>query len=361
VTKVLHLVDRQTPPDMLRCLSLLAGAEDMVVSLGPPPRWDRPPLPLPVTEVHCPMDSARLGALRLPAGTRGAEIVHAWSRRTAEAAGWVARRRSVPAVVSWPSLPAKSDLPALKRLIDRSRLTVTVPTEVAQSSLVWAGAAEASVHVVGTPAPVPGSDEAAALRARLRSSLALTDAHRLLVSPAPLVRPAGHKYACWVHAIIRQIVGDVLLLIPSTGPAEPRVRHFAGTTMYEHEVFYRGDCGGDLSGADFRLAALAAADVVLLLAERDCGTASLAEAMAAGAAIAASNTPDTSELAPSAAVALLGPACDPRAAAADVLKLIEDRGLAIRLGAAARKRAAGIFDPAACRGQLDRAYGAAAR
>ena len=36
---VLHIIDRQTPADMLDQLSLLAGEGDAIASAGPPPVW----------------------------------------------------------------------------------------------------------------------------------------------------------------------------------------------------------------------------------------------------------------------------------------------------------------------------------
>ena len=166
---------------------------------------------------------------------------------------------------------------------------------------------------------------------------------------------AGHKYASWAHAIVRQIMEGVLLVMPTGGPAAERVRFFAATTGYDEEVFFAEDLPGEFSAPGSsvgRSEILAAADVALFLAERDTGLAALVEAMAAGVPIAASNTPDVAECAPSGSAALLSPACDPRAASADLLRLIEDRALADRLATAARQRAEECFDPAASRRRL---------
>ena len=352
----MHIIEERTPAGMLDQLSLLAGEGDVVASLGRPPEHEA--FSLPVRAVHCPLSVPQLGALRMRNLACGADLLHAWSARAAAAAAALGRRNGLPVLLSWPSLPEKKDLPFLTRLLGKGGVHLAVPTEVAQMALLWSGAREGSVHVLPPPARRFEDAQLAELRGLLRAALGVGDHQFLLVAPAEMVPGAGHKYASWVHAIVRQIVRDVLLMMPGGGPGSPGVRYFAGTTGYGQEVFFREDCPVELTGARLGQAVLAAGDVALFLAERDTGVAALAEAMSAGLAIAGSNTPDAAECAPDGAVALLSPACDARAASANVLRLVEDRRLAAELGAAARRRAAECFNVSAARGCLDEIYAA---
>ena len=118
------------------------------------------------------------------------------------------------------------------------------------------------------------------------------------------------------------------LLLPGHGPHEPSVRHFAGTTGYDSEILFTGD---DVSLED----ALAAADIVLLLGQRDTSPSALAAAMAAGSAVAASRTPAATVLLRDGESAMLTPLGDPRRSTAAILKLCDSPELRRRLGESA--------------------------
>ena len=170
---------------------------------------------------------------------------------------------------------------------------------------------------------------------------------RLIVAPDPLVRYAVHKFASWTHAIVRYALeGQAInLLLPSSGDYFDAVRFFAATTGFPGEVFLTED----------RLttpAALAAADVAVLLHERETGPLALAEAMAAGLPIAASSVAELAEYAPDGQAAVLCEPGDPRTATAALLRLMDEPDLASRLGRAAAALAAEQFDPARVRGVL---------
>jgi glycosyltransferase involved in cell wall biosynthesis len=169
-----------------------------------------------------------------------------------------------------------------------------------------------------------------------------------------MTRYAGHTYACWVHAILRQIRPNVRLLLPGSGPHSQHVKFFAATTGYDSEVF--------LTEHRFRRdECLAAADVAFFLAERDSGTAALAAAMAAGLPIVASSTADLAELAPGEEAGV--PACaipaaprDPQTGTAAALRILDDPALARRLSGNAAARAAQRLAPLACRDRLRQVY-----
>jgi hypothetical protein len=344
---VLHIIDGQTPTDMLDQLALLAGSEDVIVSCGPARQYAA--FDSPVEQVHCPLGLGQLAAWKMRDWAAKAKLMHAWSPTAVPAVKALSRLTGLKAVLSLPCMPAKRDLPGLCRLADRWPFRLVVPTEVARMVLLWGGVRESAVSVL--PPAVRAVDQAdtASRRQLARRALGVGDGQCLLVAPSEMTPAGGHKYASWAHAILRQLKGDLLLLMPLAGPNVERVRFFAASTGYGPEVFMPEDsCAHGLSRQD----ALAAGDVAMFLAERDVGVSALAAAMAVGLPIAASNTPDVAECAPHQTAALLSPTCDPRAAAADTLRLMEDRQLAGNLGAAARGRARECFDEQACRRRL---------
>jgi glycosyltransferase involved in cell wall biosynthesis len=191
-------------------------------------------------------------------------------------------------------------------------------------------------------------------RAGTRRELGIADGKRLLLVSEEMVRGSGHKHASWAHAILRQIIQDLVVVMPGGGPVEANVRYFAGTTGYDGEVFF---CGERFS----RPALLAACDIVLLVPDRPVGVSGLAAAMAAGKPIVASALPDLAEYAPDGQAALLCPPADPLAIAAAILRLIDDPSLARRLAKTAQQAARRQFDLAACRARLEEIHQAAGR
>lgn len=350
VVRVLHIVDERTPPDVLDQLRLLAAPGDRAVSVGPPPRW--PGAPMAVAAVHRPLGSAQLAGWRMRGPAGSADLLHAWSLE----AMWGGRELGLatgrPLVVSLPCIGAPAQVEALRRAMGPGLFRLTVPTESARRELAARGLPAAAVDVL-PPAAAPAEDRQAA-GGRVRRELGVGDSEWLIVAPDPMVRPAGHYLASWAHAIVRQVMAPVRLLLPGGGPVEEHVRFFAGTTGYDDEVFITRD---RFSPAE----SLAAADLAVFFHEGPVGVAALAKAMAAGLPIAAARTPDVTECLGAGGAAVLVDAGDPRQAAAAVLRLLEDRELAQRLAAAAAARAAELFSTAACRRRLESIYAAAAQ
>jgi hypothetical protein len=354
MSRVLHIIDSETPTDILDQLALLASEEHIVLSVGRPPTYTA--FSLPVKAIHCPLGIPQLAAWRMRKMAEGRTIIHAWSHRSALAASALASLEHIHAVVTWNCLPARRDLSWLSKMTHRSSVDVTVPTEVAQTILTWMGAEQSQVHVLPPAAGPADPRELESARKRIREALGITDDQRLLVAASGMVRGAGHKYASWVHGIVRQIIDEVLLLMPCDGPNGERVRFFAATTGYNDEVFFPENYPEELTTPVTRRDALAASDVALFLAERDAGLSALVDAMGCGCAIAGSNTPDIAECAPDGTVALLSPVCDPRSGSANVLRLIEDESLAKKLGTAARASAQDRFSVESARQRLEDIY-----
>jgi len=347
---VVHLIDRNAPGDLLDRLQLLAGPEDRVLSVGSPPRWA--PCSLPIKAVHRPLGPAELAVRWLLPHARGAKIVHAWSGSAARAGAALAERMGARLVWSLPTAPRPEEFDETLQAAQAGApvATLVVPTESSRASLEQAGVPGGAVAVV--PPSGQAIEDRSARRAQTRRALGVGEGERVLLALGEMIRPMGHKYVSWAHAIARQVVPVLLLVMPGGGPNERHVEFFAHTTGYDDQLFLTGD---RFERADL----LAAADLAALFCERDCGASALAGAMAAGLPLAASNTPDVAELAPHESAALLVPPASPRDAAAALLRLLEDGALADRLALAARQRAAERFDPAACRRAMDDVYAAA--
>ena len=346
--RVLHVIDARTGPDMLSQLALLSLESEPIVCQGPTP--DCTDVVGPVRSIHVPVTD-RCGLTRsLPGRLGEPELLHAWSPwayPTAAALGRVFRR---PTVVSL-SCGNGQDVQEATRCGAGARETaITVPTRGARDDLIRKGAAGESVHVLGPAAREP--DDPDGRRRRTRESLGLGESECLLVAPAEMTRSAGHSFASWAHAIVRQALPHIRLLFPGGGPIERHVRFFAGTTGYDDEIFFTAS---RLSLADV----LCGADIALFFFRQDVGISLLAAAMAAGLPIAASATPDVSACAPHEEAALLTAAGNPRSASAAVLRLLEEPDLARRLADAARSRAREEFDVASVRARLDEIYAAA--
>jgi glycosyltransferase involved in cell wall biosynthesis len=296
------------------------------------------------------MGIPRLSARRIARVSGGAKIAHAWSPAAALAAKTYARRARCGAILSLPHRPAIKDLRLVRRLARKGRCHVTVPTHIAKFALLWGGLDESTVHILNPCAErIEYFEEK---RRRTRQALGIGDEQYLLIAPSQMVRGAGHKYASWAHAIIRQIRDDIRLLLPGAGPAEQSVRSFAATTGYDEEVF--------LTGNRFsREEVLAASDIALFLAERDIGVSALAAAIVAELPIVASNVPETAEFLPHEVARLMPPVRDPRAVSAVILRILEEPGLVYQQVAAVKKQAEKHFDPQTTRKTLAEIYDAA--
>lgn len=342
MTVVMHMIDERTPRDMLAQVALLRGPQDVVVSLGRP--RDRAGVTVDAI-APLPMGSRLLGGWRMQDVAAAAAVVHAWSADALFAAQVVARNRNLPLVYSLPACPhGAADRSAVVDLACRGILVATAPTAASQESLRMAGAPRETVFVL--PPPVAPPQGLGQRRAEVRRELGLAQDDVLLACPDEMTRDSGSKFGPWVHAILRQILPNVRLLLWGDGPALATSQFFAESTGYQDEIFLTGQRYGLYE-------CLAAADVAMLLREHDCGVQAALAALAVGVPIAASATPDLKEvLGDSAAYAACG---EPKAASAAVLKIISDR----------RHVRAGRIDPEhspqAARARLEEVYEAVAQ
>ncbi|MCK4276818.1 MAG: glycosyltransferase family 4 protein [Phycisphaerae bacterium] len=346
---VLHLIDKNTPADMLHQLGLLGGADDVIASVGTLPQHEE--LAGRAVAIRAAIAPWIVPPSELLALTDNASAIHTWSP-AAGRAGWaLAYRCDIPLVHSAPSAPPPKWIHWAKGKMARHTFKLTVPTAAARRKIVAAGIDKEMVHLL--PPPAQMSDDAAGQRQRVREQLALEPEHIAVIAPGEMRLHAGHKTAIWAWAIVRQVYSNLRLLIPGAGPAERHVRFFADATGYPGEIMFTGQRFGCSE-------LLAGADVGLFFCQRDCGPAALAAAMAAGIPIAGSRTADIAECAPHEQAALLSDPGQPRTAAANLLRLIEEPQLASSLGAAAKQIAKTRFTVEAVRARLTKIYEAAA-
>ncbi len=325
--RILHLIDRDTPADMLATLALLVGPDDEILSVGPPPDF---PGQRHIGEIHEPIGSAMLCGLALRQRARRASVIHVWSARSQRAGQGAASGGQLRLVRSLPAVPAGGRaLRKLVRSLTDKAVDITVPSQASRDRLIAAGLPADRLHVLPPPATV--IDDHASRRSCTRAELGIPDDSLVIVAPDAMIRPANLRYIVWTHAIMAYVLDKpAWLILPTDGPIQHAVLAFVrGAGFIERTI-------GPWPAA--RLPdALAAADVAMFLRMGDCGSASIAAAMAADLPIVAFATPDVVQCAGSAA--LLAEDRTPRSASQALLKFVERPDLAAHLKAEATSRA----------------------
>jgi len=342
---VMHITGSETPADMLAELDALADRSDKVVSIGPAPKHER--CDCKTSVVRAPLGSGAIAAAEIRGLTIDADILHAWSQQAASAAQWSAKGR--PIILSLPHLRGvhQADV-AISGCFD-GLWTLTVPTAPQRRVLITLGLAPERVFVLPPSARVP--ENASEHRGRIRRELGLDDDAVLLAAGGEMVHANGHKHACWAHAMARILNDRVRLLFPSSGPAREAVENFSESTGHRRETFFTADRYAPRE-------ALSAADAAIFLQKHDCGVSPIADAMACGLPILASNRPEIADCAPDREAALLSDPGDMRQATDNLLKLACDAELRESLGRRAAALAGEKFDPDGARAGLRDIYSA---
>ncbi len=339
----LHIIDPETSPDALREVAALCDPDDHVISVGPV----RLPKDFPwsVRCVHRPLGSATAAGLTARGAPSSVGLIHAWSVPSAQAGEVMAQRQACPMIIHLPHFPPPTRLDHLARLAASSRVAVTVPTDACRRRLLAEGLLPPTVHVL----PVPSStiEHRQVQRAQTRQKLAVSREHRLMVAPGALTRQAGHKYACWVFAVLREVRDDLRLLVVDDGPARTSLEYFTSTLGCGREVVMA-------AGSIPLPQALAAADLAVSLPCGDSPVVSLVAALATGLPVVAWATADVQELTADGRVAALSTVGDVRGASAGALRLLEDAGAAAKLASAAAGWAKDRFSAAAARTAVEK-------
>ncbi len=344
MSDVLHLIGSSMPSAMLGQLALLAGGGDQIASIGPNP--DRKNS-LQVQTVSKPFGPALMVSPKLRELSRDTLLIHVWSAELAGIGGEVARDIGCPLVVSLDVLPAGRELIKLLGRVDRCGGLITVTSQADRLRLLASGAEQSLIRVL-PPAAKP-IDNPEKLRSETRSRLGIPDQMLVLVAPDSLDAGGGQKITIWAYALVRQILPELRLLMPGDGPKKSRARFFAATAGYGKEVMLTGTKFG-------REELLAAADAAVFFHQTQRGSIWLAQAMAAGKAIAATALGGLVEYAPPGKASLVTQPGSPRDAGGVLLKLLDKAELRSKLGEAAAQIAEKSFDPEVIRSRLDQIY-----
>jgi glycosyltransferase involved in cell wall biosynthesis len=148
---------------------------------------------------------------------------------------------------------------------------------------------------------------------------------------------APKDFLTLVRASARLPAGSARVLVVGDGPDRDELEREIGRLGLEGTIALLGERAdvGEL---------LAAADVFVLPSRSEGMPMSVLEAMAAGLPVVASDVGGVAELVADGATGLLVPAGEPAALARALARLLDDRALRERMGAAGRARARDRFD-----------------
>lgn len=227
---------------------------------------------------------------------------------------------------------------ALVRRIVRIAEAVVVNSEFTRAHFLRLGAA--NPHTVRLPMSVAipphgAGEDGGALRRRYG-----LDGERIILTVGRLVERKGHDSVIRVLPRVRERVGPVRYVIAGSGPEEQRLRRLAAETGVARDVIFAGHV------ADDELARLYAACEVFAMPSRALpgrdgvegfGIVFL-EAAAAGRPAVGGRSGGIAEAVADGETGLLVEPDDADALAAAIIRLLEDRALAARLGERGRER-----------------------
>jgi len=208
---------------------------------------------------------------------------------------------------------------------------VVTTNEAFAATIASRGVARDRITVLHNGVEIEPADPAAV--SKLRRRLGLAAHERVVLAVGRLSREKGQGYlvraaAAWRHRARLVIVGD--------GPDRRRLERLAARLGVGGQIIFAGMTS---TVADF----YALADVFVLPSLSEGSPNVLLEAMASGTPAVATRVGGVPEIARDGVTALLGEPKDPDFLARSVLALLDDRGLAERLAAAARASARDRF------------------
>lgn len=323
---------------------VLAAPESVLADVQPPVRT----VAVEITDRPRPGDQTAVRHLRLIAA--GADVVHAHGLRAgalaALAVGSLGARDRRPALVvtlhnlpvGGPRVRVVSGL--LERLVaGRADAVLGVSSDLVQR-------ARARGATVTERALVPAPPRRAATRSveEVRAALGVAPGQRLLVTVARLAPQKGLGVLCDAAA---RLAGDgppVVWAVAGDGPLEEELADRIEAERLPVRLLGRREDVPDL---------LRAADVVVSTSEWEGQPLGVQEALAAGAAVVATDVGGTPEVTGDAAVLV---PYDAGAAADAIRSLLADPEAVAGLRTAARERAAVLPTPADVLAQLEAVY-----
>lgn len=341
--RVLHVLAGDGDPAHLERLRLLAkpmpaGQPVALVTIGGHraaawPRAARIAAPL-LPRWAAPRQLARFVAERFPDGpAKRGLILHCWSPEASRAGLRLLASREDPSrlplrvlVEAVAGCDFRALVPDLNAAATRGRVAVICPTAAA-------GARIRSLGAPGRCATIPGAAEPAAtaaeVRAATRARLGLDPSDDVIVALPGERRESGTFYAVWAALLAERVRPRVRLVLSGAGAEVERGRELAHACRAAHLLRTPAD-------SHTLPALLAAADVAVFLPFDEVTIESVYAVMAAGVPFLGAATPCLAGAFADGGLARLCAPADPRAAARELLTILEDRESAQRRAVEAR-------------------------
>lgn len=302
-----------------------------------------------ITDRPRPGDQAVARHLRLIAA--GADVVHAHGLRAGALAALAigslgARERRPALVVTLHNLPVGGPrVQAFSTVLERIVAGRADAVLGVSNDLVERARARGALDTERALVPAPPRRAAGKTREETRDVLGLRSGEALLVTVARLAPQKGLGLLCDAAGLLGADGGSaVVWVVAGDGPLEEELATRIADEDLPVRLLGRRDDVPDL---------LAAADVAVSTSEWEGQPLAVQEALAAGAAVVATDVGGTREVTGDAAVLV---PFDAQALATAIRGLLDDPAERDRLGAAARKRAATLPKPAAVLDQLEAVY-----
>jgi glycosyltransferase involved in cell wall biosynthesis len=346
VTAIYHIIDRKTSSEQLAQLAMLRANNEPIYSVAPV----ADDLPFELAGV---IRSATVwdGGQRSgwPGDSQAGSVYHAWSPRAAELCHRALMHTTDRRIVATLPTGHEGEPSLWMGHQPGPPTTLVVPTETTKQQLQEFS--QMACEIVVIP-PAAQALAAGAQRAEIRDALHLDDDEVLVVAGGTLDRHAGQLEACWAFAICRMAGMKAQIAVTGDGDGRWVCEKFARGTGFIDETHFT-------HGRWSQNEILAAGDVATLLSPTDRGVQNHAQAMRAGLAVLAAETPEVAEFCGERA--MLSEPGVVRKASSGLLKLCEnaacaDAASADALATTAQQYAEANYTVAAVRQQYETIY-----
>ncbi|MCK9997481.1 MAG: glycosyltransferase [Candidatus Krumholzibacteria bacterium] len=209
---------------------------------------------------------------------------------------------------------------------------IAVSEDVRRIRMKRDGVKAGSIQLIPNGVPIPAQVGGPAVRSKVRSEFGLSENQPVIGSVGRMIEAKAYPVFVEALALARKTLPDLHWLQIGDGPDRQAVMDKAKAMGQESHITFAGR-RTDISDL------LEAMDVWVMSSIREGLPVALLEAMVAGKSIAATMVGGIPDAVENEVSALLVPENDPRALADSILRLLENRELASRLGGAARERA----------------------
>jgi glycosyltransferase involved in cell wall biosynthesis len=347
--RILHILPKLEPSWALQQLLLLQEQlpdvefESQVVILADEPSEFRDSPALAVSRIgrHRAFDPAAFRRLKAEITAHDPDIVHVWNWRTNRlgqlAAVSAGARRIVASQHRDMKFRGWVDERLDRWLAQRSAAIVVNHAEI-RDVLVRQGISAEKVTVI--PSGIRNTHPASVERGELLAELGLPSNSRLIGTVGRLVPEQRLKDLIWALDLLKVVRDDVHLLVVGDGPHRGRLERFRRQVQIDDKVHFLG-MRDDVERLRPHWDAFC-------LAREDAGQPlALLEALTWGVPVVAADVPGTHELIRTGENGFLVRVGDRAGFARAMSKLLDDRELALRIGATARSSLSGEFGPQA--------------